>query len=212
MVGLFLAWIQFLSNKSVQRKEAALTYYPRPMELERIENEIDRVLNFWSSSYAMASHEVKLMLDEEITSVEYQLCWDRLSNQVKREILDVYNKYHAEKPKSQSYNSPNTGDHNYDKLPNQVCGLAYCDDYAPLIKERFLDIRRKFHLYLNQIEGFCLALNKGNIDSKTAKEMYVHKLENHFRKAKPYIDAVRAKRNSPEIYIQFEKVIDKWKS
>ncbi|MBE0508877.1 MAG: DUF4760 domain-containing protein [Marinospirillum sp.] len=197
-VGLFLAWIQYLSNKNTQRKEAALTYYPRPMELERIEMDIDRVINFWSSSDAMASHEVKLMLDEDITLTEYELCWERLSNQVKRDIVDIYYKYYSSKSL-----------HHKEKTLSKMDYKKY---YSPLIKEQFIDVRRKFHLYLNQIEGFCLALNKGNIDSSTAKEMYVHKLGNHFRKAKPYIDAVRAKKNAPDIYIQFEKVIKKWQA
>lgn len=191
-IGLFLAWLQFLSNKSRQRKEAALTYYPRPMELEKVENDIDMVIRFWSSSYAMASHEVKLMLDEEISNIEYELCWERLSDYVKREIIDVYVKYY-----SASYAELNPG-------------LKYRVEFNPLIKERFVEVRRKFHLYLNQIEGFCLALNKGNIDSRTARDMYYHKLGNHFRKAKPYIDAVRIKKNEPGIYIEFEKVIEKW--
>lgn len=195
LTGLFLAWLQFISNKSRQRKEAALTYYPRPMELEKVENDIDMVINFWSSHYAMASHEVKLMLDEDITSIEYELCWERLSEQIKREIVDVFSKY---------YSIDKNHVFNFNKL-------SYREEYNVLIKEKFVSVRRKFNLYLNQIEGFCLALNKGNIDSDTAKSMYVHKLENHFRKAKPYIDALRIKKNTPEIYIEFEKVVYKWK-
>ena len=48
MVGFFLAWLQFLFYKYNKKKEAALTYFPRPMELEKIENEIDKVIQFWS--------------------------------------------------------------------------------------------------------------------------------------------------------------------
>lgn len=204
--GLFLAWVQFLSNKSTQRKEAALTYYPRPMELEKTENDIDMVIQFWSSSYAMASHEVKLMLDEEITQTEYKLCWERLSNQIKREIIEIYEKYNSRNLNTEGFDNSKSNERT-----DYESSFQYKEQYNDLIKEKFIDVRRKFHLYLNQIEGFCLALNKGNIDSNTAMEMYSYKLGNHFRKAKPYIDALRVKKGEPEIYIQFERVVDKWK-
>jgi len=46
LFGIFLTWFQFIFNKYNLKKEAAINYFPRPMELERIESEIDKVINF----------------------------------------------------------------------------------------------------------------------------------------------------------------------
>lgn len=206
-IGLFLTWLQFLSSKHTKRKEAALTYYPRPMELEKVENDIDMVIRFWSSNYTMQSYEVKLMLDQEITPDEYRLCWTNISEEIKRDIFDTYDKYYS------------TGDVETSEQPEVLNAepvsrstIEYREEYNTLIREKFVGIRRKLNLYLNQIEGFCLAINNGSIHSESAKRIYIHKLTNHYRKAKPYIDELRIAKNSNELFIEFERVVDRWKN
>jgi hypothetical protein len=63
---------------------------------------------------------------------------------------------------------------------------------------------------LNQIEGYCLAINNGNIDSNAAKKLYSHKFKYHFKKAQGYIDMVRIDKQDKMLYIEFERVLDKW--
>lgn len=65
------------------------------MEPEEIENQINCVLNYWSSVHLLDSYVVKILLDEEITNNEYKLYWERLSESVKREIYDTYFKYYG---------------------------------------------------------------------------------------------------------------------
>ena len=66
MIGFFLTWLQFMFHKSNKKKEATLTYFPRPMELEKIEHEIDEVINFWSREEPLDNYEVKLLLSYNI--------------------------------------------------------------------------------------------------------------------------------------------------
>jgi len=72
-------------------------------------------------------------------------------------------------------------------------------------------VRRKLNLYLNQIESYCLAINNGVIDSKSAYDFYSYKFKWHFIKARLYIDRLRIIKNADNLYIELEKVIDQWK-
>ena len=190
LVGVFLAWLQFLFYKYNKKKEAALTYFPRPMELEKIENEIDKVIQFWSRKDPLNTYEVKLMLGDNIDNDEYKLIWKKLSSSIKRRIIKENNEY---SPADENINS-----------------IEYDEKYNDFINEIYVDTRRKLNLYLNQVEGYCLALNKGNIDSKTSYDMFSHKFPNHYRKARTYIDMVREEKNDRELYKEFENVLRKW--
>lgn len=194
LVGFFLAWLQFLFYKHNKKKEAALTYFPRPMELEKIENQIDKVIQFWSKKDPLNTYEVKLMIGETIDNDEYKLIWKKLSNSIKREIIKECREICASK--------------------DEHISIEYEENYNDLIDEVYIDTRRKLNLYLNQVEGYCLALNKGNIDSKTSYDMFSHKFShkfsNHFRKARIYIDMVREQKNEPDLYKEFESVLRKW--
>ena len=190
LVGFFLAWLQFLFYKYNKKKEAALTYFPRPMELEKIENEIDKVIQFWSRKDPLNTYEVKLMLGDNIDNDEYKLIWKKLSSSIKRKIIKEYNEYL--------------------QADENINSIEYDEKYNDFINEIYVDTRRKLNLYLNQVEGYCLALNKGNIDSKTSYDMFSHKFPNHYRKARTYIDMVREEKNDRELYKEFENVLRKW--
>jgi hypothetical protein len=69
-VGVFLTWLQFIFYKYNKKREAALTYFPRPMELEKIESEIDEVINLWSKSDVLADYVVNLLVGENISNLE----------------------------------------------------------------------------------------------------------------------------------------------
>lgn len=188
MIGFFLTWLQFMFHKSNKKKEATLTYFPRPMELEKIEHEIDEVINFWSREEPLDNYEVKLLLSLPLEEAEYILVWDKLSFSIKRSILKECGiKY---------------------KGKDDI--LKYDTKYNKFINEYYVKTRRKLNLYLNQIEGYCLSINNGSIDSKAAKLNYAHKFERHFNKAKPYIDKMRQIKNEKDFFIQYETVLKKW--
>jgi len=86
LIGSFIAWIQFIVQKNNKKKEAALTYFPKATELDKIENEIDEVINFWSSSEPLDSYVVKLLLDEKLDNNEYKLIWNKLSFGIKLKL------------------------------------------------------------------------------------------------------------------------------
>ena len=160
------------------------------MELEKIENEIDKVIQFWSRKDPLNTYEVKLMLGDSIDNDEYKLIWKKLSSSIKRKIIKEYNEY--------------------SQADENINSIEYDEKYNDFINEIYVDTRRKLNLYLNQVEGYCLALNKGNIDSKTSYDMFSHKFPNHYRKARTYIDMVREEKNDRELYKEFENVLRKW--
>jgi len=159
------------------------------MELEGIENEIDKVIGFWRRSDPLHSFEVKLMLEKKITDNEYHLIWERLPPSRKRDLLVKAGEKEPQNP-----------DPDFKKK------------YQLFVDETFLETRRKLNLYLNQIENYCLVINRGVISSKVAYELYSHKFPGHFRKAQTYIDTVRKEKGDPSIYCEFEKVVTRWKS
>lgn len=183
------AWLQFIYYKYSSKKDAALNYFPRPMELERIENEIDKVIGFWRRPDPLHSFEVKLMLEKKITENEYHLIWERLPPSRKRDLMAKAGEKKVESPDPE-----------------------FKKKYQLFIDETFLETRRKLNLYLNQIENYCLAINRGVISGKVAYELYSHKFPGHFRKAQTYIDIVRKEKADPSIYCEFEKVVTRWKS
>jgi len=193
LFGIFLAWLQFMFHKYNAKKEAALSYFPRPLELEKIESEIDQVINFWKRKEPLDNYEVKLMTSKAIDNDEYRLIWKKLSIPLRKDILDNSCLCCKE-----------------DKEIDISILNIYDDKYNPFIDELYLNVRRKLNTYLNQIEGYCLAVNKGNIDLKSSKELYSHKFFNHFKKARPYIEMVRTDIGDDTIYLEFENVLKKW--
>lgn len=196
LFGIFLGWLQFIFYKYNKKKEAAITYFPKPLELEGLEGEIDATINFWTRKEPLDNYEVKLMLGQAIEEEEYKLIWKKLSTKSKNDIIRQARNLSEEK-------QDNNMDHN---------NISYCykEKYAIFIDELYRQTRRKLNAYLNQIEGYCLAINKGNIDLQASKELFVHKFYHHFRKARPYIEAVRHEKNDKNLYIEFEKVLKKW--
>jgi hypothetical protein len=95
-------------------------------------------------------------------------------------------------------------------IENNLNILDFNEKYIPIINDYFTKTRRKLNIYLNQIEGYCQSINNGNIDLKAAYN-YSHKFTHQFRKTKTYIDKIRILKNEKELYIEFEKVINKWK-
>ena len=185
LIGSFIAWIQFIVQKNNKKKEAALTYFPKATELDKIENEIDEVINFWSSSEPLDSYVVKLLLDEKLDNNEYKLIWNKLSFGIKNKIVK--------------------------EVGIDDSNLDFKEEYKPYIHDIYSKVRRKLNLYLNQIESYCLAINNGVIDSKSAYDFYSYKFKWHFIKARLYIDRLRIIKNADNLYIELEKVIDQWK-
>jgi hypothetical protein len=183
LIGSFIAWIQFIVQKHNKKKEVALTYFPKVTELDKIENEIDEVINFWSSAEPLDSYVVKLLLDEKLNDDEYKLIWNKLSFGVKNKI--------------------STEENNTE--------LDFKEEYKPYIHDIYAKVRRKLNLYLNQIESYCLAINNGVIDSKSAYNFYSHKFKWHFIKARLYIDKLRIIKNENNLYSELEKVVEEWK-
>jgi hypothetical protein len=74
---------------------------------------------------------------------------------------------------------------------------------------------KKVHMilrtYLNLIEGYCAAINSGIIDSNTAKGLYSYKFDRAYFKSKLYIQKLREIKNNNTIYMEMEKVVNKWK-
>jgi len=185
LLTIFFGWIQFLFYKVNKKKEAALTYFPKPLELEQLENEIDKVINFWSSNEPLEPYVVSLMVGEEnVEECHYELIWNKFSIEVKWKIKQLF------KDNSDNFN--------------------YKSKYKPWIRQELLNIRRKLNAYLNQIEAYCLSINTGNIDSKSAALLFNHKFKKHFNKSFPYIDKVRRLNNDKNLYIEFEKVVKSW--
>lgn len=185
LIGSSIAWIQFIVQKNNKKKEAALTYFPKATELDKIENEIDEVINFWSSSEPLDSYVVKLLLDEKLDNNEYKLIWNKLSFGIKNKIVK--------------------------EVGIDDSNLDFKEEYKPYIHDIYSKVRRKLNLYLNQIESYCLAINNGVIDSKSAYDFYSYKFKWHFIKARLYIDRLRIIKNADNLYIELEKVIDQWK-
>ncbi len=193
LFGMFLAWLQFIFHKYNTKKEAAVTYFPRPLELEKIESEIDEVINFWKRKEPLDNYEVRLMTNKKIDDDEYRLIWKKLSISIKKNILD-----------SSCLCCKEDKEIDISTLDN------YEITYNPFIDELYLNVRRKLNTYLNQIEAYCLSVNKGNIDLKSSRELWSHKFFRNFKKARPYIEMVRADVNDEKIYIEFENVLKKW--
>lgn len=192
VITTLLTWLQFIFYKSNKRKESALTYFPRPIELENIENEIDKVLQIWIGEYTLNSYEVKLMIGEEINKEEYTLIWKKLSYRMKVKIISEYKEVNS------TFEITDT--------------LEYNDKFNHLIDETYFEVRRKINLYLNQIEGYCLALNKGNIDKGVAYEMFSYKFPHFYDKVITYISMSRKKKGINDLYCEFEKIIHQWKN
>jgi len=193
LFGIFLAWLQFMFHKYNKKKEAAVTYFPRPLELEKIESEIDQIINFWKRKEPLDNYEVKLMTNKNIDNDKYRLIWKKLSIPLRKEILD-----------SSCLCCKKDEEIDISILDN------YDDKYNPFIDELYRQVRRKLNAYLNQIEAYCLAVNKGNIDLKSSKELYSHKFYSNFIKARPYIEMIRNDIGEKAIYLEFENVLKKW--
>jgi len=185
LLTVFIAWIQFLFYKFNKKKESAITYFPKPLELQQLENDIDKIINFWSSNDPLDINVVNLMLGKDISNDEYKIIWDKkLSIGVKDRIVN--------------------------RLDNKT--FEYKPKYNDWIKQEFLNVRRKLNAYLSQIEGYCLAMNEGNISSSAAKKLFEHKFKSHYKKAWHYIEAVRKEKGDDGLYIEFEKVVNSWRT
>ncbi|WP_418180565.1 DUF4760 domain-containing protein [Aliarcobacter lanthieri] len=191
-LATFLTWLQFIFYRGNKRKESALTYFPKPMELEKIENEIDKVLQIWIGEYPINSYEVKLMIGEKIKKEHYKLIWNTLSYSMKVKVISEYTKI------DESF-----------KIKRD---LKYDKNFNRLIDETYFDIRRKVNLYLNQIEGYCLALNNGNIDKDVAYDMFSYKFPHFYDKVFTYISMTRKKKGHNDLYSEFEKIVHEWKN
>jgi Domain of unknown function (DUF4760) len=69
---------------------------------------------------------------------------------------------------------------------------------------------RKLVANLNQIELYCAAIKTGVVDSDTAAAHYDFKFTSIFHTVNPWIKKMRESRKEPEIFIEFEKIIDDW--
>lgn len=192
LFGFFLAWLQFLHYKHKHKKESAVSYFPKPLDLEKIENEIDSVIRFWNREDTLHSFEVSLMMGNDISEDEYKLIWNSLSISKKIYLIEKLNKLRTEKI--------------------EAINVIYISSLDPFIKELFVETRRKLNSYLNQMEGYALAVNKGIIDRESAHELFSHKFSNHYMKAYTYINAVRKAKGSPTLYIELEHLVNSWKN
>jgi len=185
LFGIFLAWIQFLFYKRNGKKRAALTYLPNPIELEGLESTINAITGFFSNDDPLDKYQVGLMVEERIDDDEYKLIWKRISITNKNKIIkDVQGKRSANKDYDPKYNLH--------------------------IDELYRKARSKLVAYLNLIEGYCLAVNKGNIDIKSSKGLFAYKFGNYFRKAKPFIDKARSNYRASTLFIELEGILKKW--
>jgi len=191
LLTLFAGWLQFITYKKNKKKEAALTYFPKPLELEQLENDIDKVINFWSSNEPLEPFIVSIMTGEgnNINKCHYELIWNKFSIEIQEKIVKKF-KNNGQIIKDSEY--------------------QFDEKYIPWIKHELLNVRRKLNAYLNQIEGYCLSINIGNIDNKSAALIFKHKFKKHFNKSFPYIDKVRRLNSDNSIYIEFEKVVKNW--
>lgn len=73
------------------------------------------------------------------------------------------------------------------------------------------EVKIKLKNYLNLLEGFCIAVEMGAVDSDAAKAMYCYKFARHYEELLPYIAEVRTKLNAPEVFTSFERVVHSWK-
>jgi len=194
LLTIFFGWIQFLFYKVNKKKEAALTYFPKPLELEQLENDIDKIINFWSSNEPLEPYVVSIMIGEEdnISDCNYELIWNKFSIEIQEKIVKKFN---------------NTNIYTFDNITNKY---KFKKEYIPWIKQELLNVRRKLNAYLNQIEGYCLSINIGNIDSKSAALLFSYKFKKHFNKSFSYIDKVRRLNGDNNLYIEFEKVVKNW--
>jgi hypothetical protein len=205
LVTIFFGWIQFIFYKWNKKKEAALTYFPKPLELEQLENDIDKVINFWSSDEPLEPFVVSIMIGEDndnINECHYKIIWNRFTIDIQKNIIDKFD-----------FNIENTvlkrKYYKY-KIDEKTNKYKFSSDYIPWIKQELLNVRRKLNAYLNQIEGYCLSINTGNIASKSAALLFGYKFKKHFNKSFPYIEKVRRKSGDKNLYIEFEKIVKEW--
>lgn len=78
------------------------------------------------------------------------------------------------------------------------------------VDQEMYEAGRKLKLYLNQIESYCAAISSGIIDSESARHVYSYKFHRAYEKALPWIKKIRSLKNEQEIYIETEKILDKW--
>lgn len=64
--------------------------------------------------------------------------------------------------------------------------------------------------FLNALETYCLAINRGVADEETARRHLKSKLTSHFSEMKPFIDHQRTKYKSDDIFGELEEVYKKW--
>lgn len=88
------------------------------------------------------------------------------------------------------------------------------DDVSKIFEEtpESNEVRIKLKNYLNLLEGFCTAVKMGAVDGDAAKAMYSYKFVRHYDELLPYISEARTKNNAPEIFTNFERLVNSWKS
>ena len=65
LVAAFALWVaayQLVNVIRWNRVTSAFTYFPNPLTLETLENELDDTIRFWSSKQPLTSHECRLLL------------------------------------------------------------------------------------------------------------------------------------------------------
>lgn len=77
-------------------------------------------------------------------------------------------------------------------------------------EQELYEAGRKLKLYLNQIEGYCAAIQAGVVDSDSAKRLYAYKFRRTYERALPWIVKLRSIMNEDSIYIEMEEVLNKW--
>ena len=85
------------------------------------------------------------------------------------------------------------------------------EELKELLSEKESDTRILLKNYLNELESYCTAVNMGVADEGAAKRKYSHKIVRHFIEMKPYIEDMREKHNTTNLFCEMELLANKWK-
>lgn len=82
------------------------------------------------------------------------------------------------------------------------------------LHQMFLPENAHAHLalksYLNCLEAYCVAINRGLADEETAKQIFGFKLVRHWIELQPYIQLQRDRMHEQALFCELEKVAHEW--
>ena len=193
----------YVLNRKWYKMQATFTFFPKPLELEAIENKMDSIIRFIArAEKPLTAEEVDLLFFQSTTGDR-----DEKAIKVCEKLMSLGRDMSAE-----------MGALKKDASAREANDKATIDKFYHDMRE----CGRLLKTYLNAIERYCAAIQVGIADDKTARMIFGPKFIIIRDKVDPFVRAFRqgySGQAQPQpqakgrraVFLQFDHVVENWR-